>query len=482
MKAWIDEQLGRVTMYRLVLYCLIGLGAVAAVLMAMGTIGYSPLSFVASIVLLCAVAYGSNRLFGWLFGVRPHGESALITGLILAFLFSPPPGLAVCLVAVIAMASKYIIAIRGRHIFNPAAIAVVIASVSGLAYAGWWVATPAMIPATVLAGVLILYRTKKQYVALVFVAVAVVMLLIRGTDPITALTSWPLLFLGSVMLSEPLTLPPRIRQQYIVAAVTGILITVPFHYGRLTMTPALALVIGNVIGWWYGQRATIKLRYVGKKQMGESAYDFVFDVKNLRFEPGQYLELSLPHKKPDSRGQRRIFSIASRPGEQQINIGTKIPAHPSSFKNALMKLHVGGTVYATRVGGDFVLPDSTKTPVVLIAGGIGITPFISFVESTNRPLRLIYAVNSISDLSFVDTLKQHNVDVTVVSLDDGRLPDKEWSHEIGRLDKTLLKKIIDIDDQPIVYISGPPAMVMNLRDAVKSLGIQRIKVDEFSGY
>lgn len=211
---WIDQQLGKITMYRLVLYGLLALVGMALLLMLTGNIGFSPLNFIVSTVVITATAYGSNHLFAWLFGVKPHTESALITGLILALLFIPPVNLIgfvkLALVAAIAMASKYVIAVRNRHIFNPAAIAIVIASVSGLAYAGWWVATPAMIPITILAGGLILYRTQKQYVALVFVVVAAAMLFVQGTDPLTALTSWPLLFLGAFMLSEPLNLatPP----------------------------------------------------------------------------------------------------------------------------------------------------------------------------------------------------------------------------------------------------------------------------------
>ncbi len=485
MNARLDEWLGRITMYRLVLYGLIALILMAFLLMLVGNIEYAPLHFALSIFVLGSVAYGSNLLFAWLFGIKPHSESAWITALILALLFIPPTEIAgfikLGLVVAIAMASKYVIAPRGRHMFNPAAIGIVIASVSGLAYAGWWVATPAMIPLTLITGALILRRAKKQFVALAMVVTAVVSLLLQGTDPVTALTSWPLLFVGAFMLTEPLTLPPRARQQYIVAIVTGLLMTLPFSYGRVTMTPALALVVGNLIGWWFGQRHLIKLRYIGKKQMNDSSYDFTFDTDTLKFEPGQYLELSLVHEKSDTRGHRRIFSIAARPGDEQINIGTKIPAKPSSFKRALMNLRKGDIVYATRVGGDFVLPED-KTPVVFIAGGIGITPFISYIQSSSQPLRLIYSVSRIEDLSYVDQLKQHNIDVTVISTDVSPLPDKEWHFINGSLDADTLSGLLNSHEQSAVYISGPPAMVAHARRIVKTLGVRRIRVDEFSGY
>lgn len=486
MKAWIDEQLGRITMYRSVLYALIILSVMALVLMSVGNLPYSPVAFLTSLLVTVGVSYGSNRLFAWLFSIRPHSESALITGLILALLFIPADTalefLKLAVVAVIAMASKYVLAPKGRHMFNPAAIAIVIASVSGLAYAGWWIATPGMIPVTLLVAAMLLYRTKKIRVGLVFIVTAVVFLWLRGTDPITALTSWPILFIAGIMLTEPLTLPPRSKQQYIVAVLIGVLMTQPFSYSRITMTPALAIVIGNLIGWWFGQRQSIRLRYVGKKQLNDSTYEFTFDAQKPRFTPGQYVELTLPHAHPDSRGSRRIFSIIGSPGDEQLSIGTKLPAKPSSFKRALMNLKVGETLYAMRISGDFVLPDDPKGPVICIAGGIGITPFISYYLSSDQPLQLIYAVKSTTELSFIDQLRHHANDVTVVSTDDGRLPDSDWKHVNGSLDKETLKRLIDPSRQPTVYVSGPPAMVDNVSDMVRSLGVHDVKVDEFSGY
>jgi ferredoxin-NADP reductase len=481
-----NQQLGRISMYRLVLFCLSAMIGTALTLMAVGELGYSPLWFAVTVAVITLSALGSNYLFAWLFGVKAHGESAVITGFILSLLFLPQMAVAglvkVGLVAVIAMASKYIIAIRNRHIFNPAAIAIVIASLGGLAYAGWWIATPGMIPVTLLAALLILHRTGKLRMGIVFVGVAMGALFLQGTDPVIALTSWPLLFVAGVMLSEPLTMPPRAKQQFAVAILVAVLMTVPFSYGRVTMTPALAIILGNLVGWWFSQRRDIKLRFAGKKQMGASTFEFTFDSPKLKFEPGQYLELTLIHPKGDMRGYRRIFSIASKPGDDQVVIGTKIFAKPSSFKQALMELKPGATVHATRIAGDFVLPKDPKRPIVCIAGGIGITPFVSFVMSSDRSIQLIYSVREASELSFVDTLKQHNIDVTVVSGSETKLPDRDWKHEVGRIDQAMLKKLIDVDAQPVVYISGPPAMIVNLRQAVKNIGIRDVKVDEFSGY
>ncbi len=130
LKYWFDDVLGRLTMYHVTVQGLVVLCVAAAVLMVTGYLEYSLVAFVVHVVVLVGGGYGANRLLGWLFGVKPHGESAVITGLILALVFSPPvsliAGVKLLIVAAIAMASKYILVVRGKHVFNPAAIAIVI--------------------------------------------------------------------------------------------------------------------------------------------------------------------------------------------------------------------------------------------------------------------------------------------------------------------------------------------------------------------
>lgn len=495
MKRLIDSALNALTMYHVVVAGLVAMSLVALVLMIGGTLTYNPLIFVASIVLSVGTALASNKLFGWLFGVRVYSESATITGLILALVFTPPATIVVALklvlVVMIAMASKYVITIRNKHIFNPAAFGIVAGSVSGLAYATWWITTPAMIPITLLVGGVILYKTKRLQMGGVFVAVSVGLLgiqaLFDGSISIdtvaSAITSWPILFVAGVMLSEPLTLPPRRNQQFIVAALVGVLSVSALHIGPVLMTPALALIVGNIAAFYWGTRGAIKLRFVGKKQMGTSYYDFQFDISRLPFIPGQYVELILPHAHADLRGQRRVFTIIGKPGDAQVSIGIRLPEKASSFKKALVALKPGHVVHGVRIAGDFVLPSDPTTPIVCVAGGIGITPFLSFLMSTDRPIALIYVVRSIDDAAYLQQLQQYTVTVTIVSLDNApHLIDELWRHVKGELSSAILKDVINVANQPCVYISGPPAMVSSTKKMVQSLGVRTIRTDHFTGY
>ena len=97
----------------------------------------------------------------------------------------------------------------------------------------------------------------------------------------------------------------------------------------------------------------------------------------------------MPHRRADSRGIRRVFSISSADADTgTVSFGIKIPAEgSSSFKRTFAELPPGSRIQATTVGGDFVLPADTAEPLLMVAGGIGITPFISHLAECTDPAR-----------------------------------------------------------------------------------------------
>ena len=179
-----------------------------------------------------------------------------------------------------------------------------------------------------------------------------------------------------------------------------------------------------------------------------------------------------------------MFSVIGRPGGEQISIGTKMPAQPSSFKRTLMAIKPGQAVYATRIAGDFILPSNPATPLVLIAGGIGVTPYISFLMAAagKRPVQLLYAVAFSQDMAYVGQLRHYDVAVTVVSPDEAPLPDPSWRHITAPfITKDIVTDCISDEVLPQVYISGPPAMVNSTKRIIKGLGLP-YKTDHFAGY
>lgn len=499
-RTWLDTVTGRVTMYRLVVITLVALAVIAMAVSLAGQIFYTPVEIAATGAVAIVVTGVTGVLFARLFRTRAHLESSLITGLLLLFLFRPttdPGELAgVALAAVIASASKYLLAIRRRHIFNPAAIGALVVGLLQLNFATWWIATPWLFPFTAIAALLVLYRTHRLTMGLVFVAVAVTLVsvggILAGTAPLEAIgiafTSYPIVFLAGFMLSEPLTLPPRRWQQLVLAVIVAVLLWLPFSAGPFYNSPELALVVGNVFAFAVGQRRGIHLKFRGRTQLTPTSWEFEFEPKRrVSFEPGQYMELSLPHRGADPRGMRRVFSIASAPGDT-VRFGLRVPEVSSSFKRALLDLQVYDAVAATSVGGDFVLPKNPERPLLLVAGGIGITPFISqlaHLEATGqkRDAVLVYSSSRDDEIAYAEQLERGQHRVLLVSPTEPAILPATWTW-IGAGPLTgdaLLAAVPDATGRD-AFVSGPPQMVNTLKQALRRAGVRRVKSDYFSGY
>ncbi|MES2630507.1 MAG: oxidoreductase [Patescibacteria group bacterium] len=497
----VNKMLSIFSMYKGMSFGLLGIWAAAFTLSFFGLITYSPMALVVSLLVLVVSVYGSSYLCGKLFGVHVHGESSLITALILTLIIAPTVevgGLVILAFAgLIAGISKFILVSRGRHIFNPAALAAFVVGVVGFGGANWWVATPVLTP-VVLAVILIsLYKTRRFAVAGVFLAVAVPILLViftmYGATPLDSaylLLSWPLLFMAGVMLTEPLTLPPRKWQMYIEAAIVGILFAIPIDLIFVSMTPALALLIGNVIGAVFASRESIGLVFKKRRQLTPTTEEYIFTPnKPIRFTAGQFVEVQLPHKKIDFRGYRRSFSLTSVPGANEVSLGIKFYEPSSSFKSALRAMPVGTTIPATGYWGDFVLPKDPTTPIAYIAGGIGITPFISHLKTSQnykdvRNVTLLYAVTNPEEIAYKDVLIKAGIKVVIVTKEKVKDLPVNWKQikTSGHLDQEIIAKAIPDVANRTAYISGPTPFVQTSKRALRALSVKRIKTDYFVGY
>jgi ferredoxin-NADP reductase len=503
MMRWLDQITGRATMYRLVLICLLAILVEALLVSLLGQLpGQAPLPIIVSTAVVVAVSYLSNRVFALIFRVRPHSESSLITGLILALLFAPSldPGAlgTIALAGLLATASKYLLALRRRHVFNPAAAGAYLVSliVPG-AIAGWWVGTPWLLPVTVVAAFVILYRTRHLTLGIVFTVVAtagVTIVYAGGGESFwqaisAALGSSPIIFFAGIMLSEPLTLPPRRWQQLVLAVIVGVLFAHPY-LGTFYGGYPLALLIGNLLAFLVGQRRGIRLDYLGRQRLDSSSWELSFRPRRrVAFAAGQFVELTLPHRKADVRGLRRTFSIASAPNSAEVvSFGLRTAEPSSSFKSTLLALEPGETVTATAVGGDFVLPRDPARRILLVAGGIGITPFVSHLaelEATGqkRDVVLVYATSSPDDLAYADRLDAGGHRVLLVAPEPPAVLPMNWSYlGAGPLTAELLLSAVPDARDRTAYVSGPPGLVHTLRPALRSAGVRRVKTDYFSGY
>ena len=180
----IDDWLNHLTMYRLLLYGLALLVAIAVVFGFTGVLSVSAPGLLISTAILVSVCYATNFVLAKLYKAPSNSESSLITALILVCIMpavtSVSYGLGVAAVGMVAIVSKYVIAWRHKHLFNPAAFGAAAVGFFGLVLANWWIGNPTMLPFTLFFGVLILRKIRRFGLFFVFAAAALLIAILVG--------------------------------------------------------------------------------------------------------------------------------------------------------------------------------------------------------------------------------------------------------------------------------------------------------------
>jgi ferredoxin-NADP reductase len=163
----------------------------------------------------------------------------------------------------------------------------------------------------------------------------------------------------------------------------------------------------------------------------------------------------------------------------------------SAFKRALNALAEGESVKLLGPLGQFTL--NAARPAVFIAGGIGITPFISMLrqaahEGWPQPLALLYSNRRPEDAAFLAELQElarrsDKFRLLATMTDLGKSAAK-WSGETGLADAQMIARAAHGLAAPLYYVVGPPGMVEAMTDTLRSAGAaeESILTEEFYGY
>jgi ferredoxin-NADP reductase/Na+-transporting NADH:ubiquinone oxidoreductase subunit NqrB len=500
--AYIDYILDRITMYRVALYYLVAIIVVAVGLSSFGLLPYTPLGILESTMLLLLGCGVANAVFGKIYDAPTNLESTYITALILVCILPPVHSFQDLPLlfwgAILATGSKYILAIRNKHIFNPAAIAVVFTAFWLNQSATWWVGTPVMAPIVLVGGLLMIRKLRHYDLVFSFFVAALVtsalFTILGGHDLFQSmqevLLRSPLLFFAFVMLTEPLTSPPTKFLQILFGGLVGFLFAPQVHLGTLYFTPELALVIGNVFSYIVSPKIKERLVLNSATHLTPDVVEFDFKPSRpFRFQPGQYMEFTLPHRHADSRGNRRYFTLASSPTEATVKLGVKFYSNGSSFKNGLLDLTSSQTLMTGQLAGDFTMPKDLSQKLVFVAGGIGVTPFRSMLKyltdsGEKRTVTLLYMNKNADELAYVDVFNEAQAKAgarIVYTLTDSA--PEGWIGRTGRINEQMIQEEVPDFAERTFYVSGPHAMVAGVEKTLQSLGVKqaRIKKDFFPG-
>ncbi len=235
------------------------------------------------------------------------------------------------------------------------------------------------------------------------------------------------------------------------------------------------------------------VRLSGRETVAEGTMAFHFEKpRDFQFTPGQYVDMTLENPpETDAEGNIRSFSIVSAPFEDRVTIATRM--RDTAFKRVLKSSPLGLLVKIDGPMGSFTLHKNASKPAVFLAGGIGVTPFVSILrnaahEKLPHKLFLFYSNRRPEDAAFfseLERLQGANPNYRFIpSMSEMQKSQQKWTGETGFINSAMLTKSLPELNGPIYYIAGPPAMVTAMREMLVSAAVDEddIRTEEFAGY
>jgi ferredoxin-NADP reductase len=242
------------------------------------------------------------------------------------------------------------------------------------------------------------------------------------------------------------------------------------------------------------------LKLKNRSEVAEGTLEFRFDKPpGMIFKAGQFMDLTLlDPPETDAEGNTRGFSINSAPDDPELMFTTRL--RDTAFKRVLRTMPLGTEVKVEGPFGDFTLHNNPARPAVLLAGGIGVTPFRSMArraahERLPQRIFLFYSNKRPEDAAFLGefrALARENPNFTFIPTMDKMSDSRQaWEGEIGRIDHELIVKYLERGassqsnlSDPVYYIAGPPGMVAALRTMLNEAAVDDddIRTEEFTGY
>lgn len=208
---------------------------------------------------------------------------------------------------------------------------------------------------------------------------------------------------------------------------------------------------------------------------------FVFDVRaedDFSYLPGQWIDLFL---EIDGKTHVGGYSLTSVPGEVNTRIELAIQTsakHPVTHY-LCEEAQPGLKVHISQGQGACVYDPDMGDQLVLIAGGVGITPLMSILRSAvmlspDAPVALLYSAHTPEDFAFAEAIQalaeQHENVLAVFTCTDAKAPLPDWVHFNQRIDTAFLKD----KNLPLTanyFICGPQRMIAEVEEGLLELAV-----------
>ena len=220
--------------------------------------------------------------------------------------------------------------------------------------------------------------------------------------------------------------------------------------------------------------STHDVKLLSRREVADGTMEFHFTwPAGFEFKAGQAIELLLPEP-----AGGHAFSLVNSPSQRELVVATRM--RDSAYKQALRALPIGAPVKVDGPFGSLTLHRNPSRGAVFIAGGIGITPFMSIVrhavaQGLEHPMAMVYSNRRARDAAYLDELR---------AVDKLRLVATMTEEGGGFVDAAMIERAMEGLPAPIFYVAGPPAMVEAMKVVLEKAGAEDtdVRIEEFFGY
>lgn len=207
------------------------------------------------------------------------------------------------------------------------------------------------------------------------------------------------------------------------------------------------------------------------------------DHAGLRFAPGQFAWIKLAGS-PYTLDEHPFSFASSAERPTRIEFGIRALG---DFSAAVSKVEPGTLAFLDGPHGAFSIDRYPAVGYVFIAGGVGITPFMSFLHTMAdrrdpRPVQLYYAEGTRDDVAYAEELEQFQQQLALDVIYVLAEPGDDWQGERGFVNRELLERRLPKERvQRTYFICGPPPMMDAIRGALLELEVDeaRIQMEQF---
>jgi len=227
-----------------------------------------------------------------------------------------------------------------------------------------------------------------------------------------------------------------------------------------------------------------KVIYVRKhpfkiKSIVQETYDtwsLYLDGKHKSYSPGQFMFIRL--KRNGKTSEPHPFTISSSPTRDLLSVSIK---SVGDFTSTIEQTKTSDLAFIDAPYGIFSFFNYDANDLVFIAGGIGITPFMSMLryiydKKLDKNITLIWGNKTEKDIVFREELEKMTKDMPKLNIIHVMSKQTDWPGEKGYLDINILKKYIKNIQNSQFFICGPPIMMDIVIKALKSMGVSKNKI------